>query len=559
MEDSIIKVENLSICYQSGKIINYAVDNISFNLHRGCSLGIIGESGSGKTSVALSLMGLLESSARIKGHILFNGFDLNSFSEKTKNLYRWKKISIVFQNGLDILNPVLTVHEQILECIRRHTLLSEPEADKKAIKLLDMVGLEPVWAAYYPHQLSGGMRQRIFLAMALSCDPEVLIVDEPTTSLDTISKHEIMDLLKRLQLQKKFSLILITHDMEVVATLTSKIIVMYSGKIVEEGPAKDVLNIPLHTYTRGLINASPDINPYRDLWGIPGEAGRNSFGGCPFYDRCNQKLPECGTKDPKLEYVSIERKVACNRGGIVTLLSGRSIYKSYTFKGRAVTACENCEIEIRLGEVVVLTGESGSGKTTLAGILSGVLEADSGELLFEGQNIKGNNFTRRKNGIQIVFQDPFTSIDERLTILETVMEPLDILKAGTRVERLEKVRQVLKDVHISCEEGYLKRKCHTLSGGQRQRVALARSLVMEPDLLIADEISSMLDPSTQANILRLLKGLQNIRGFSMLYITHELALARKIADSVYVMKKGKISKTHPESIYDFAAKSRFIY
>jgi peptide/nickel transport system ATP-binding protein len=547
MEDSILRVENLSVCYNMNEPKNIAVDKINFNLHRGSSLGIIGESGSGKTSVALALMGLIEKPANVEGRILFDNSDLNSLSEKEKNLYRWNKISIVFQNGLDILNPVLTVHEQILECILQHTLLSKYEAGKKVKQLFDMVGLDTVWAEYYPHQLSGGMQQRVFLAMALSCDPEILVVDEPTTSMDTVSKHKIMELLKRLQRQNKFALVVISHDMEAVTELTTQIIVLYSGKTVEEGPSKEVLFNPLHTYTRGLINASPDINPYRDLWGIPGEKGRNNFGGCPFYDRCNQKLPECRTKNPKLEYVSPDRRVACNRGGIVTLLSGKDIYKSFTFKGRTLTACENCEIKIRSGEVVVLTGESGSGKSTLAGILSGVLQADKGTVLFNGHNVKGNNFTRQKNGIQIVFQDPFTSINERLTILEAVMEPLDILKAGTRFERLEKVIQALKDVYISCDEEYLQRKCHTLSGGQRQRVSLARSLVMEPAILIADEIGSMLDSSTQANILRLLRGLQNKRGFAMLYITHETALARKIADRVYIMKKGKIIKNTASS------------
>lgn len=540
MGHSNIRVENLSVCYPSDKIRIQAVNKVNFNLERGSSLGIIGESGSGKTSIAMAIMGLLKKPATVDGQVYYENTDLNSLSEKERNRYRWGKIAIVFQNSLDVLNPVLTVHEQIFECIRQHTELSAQEADKKVMQLLEIVGLEVGWNTYYPHQLSGGMRQRVLIAMALSCDPEVLIVDEPTTALDDVAKDEITGLLANLHRDKKFALIVISHEMQIIAKLANKVLVMYSGHIVEEGLTNDVLKYPMHAYTRGLISASPHINPYRDLWGIPGEAGRNTFGGCPFYDRCNQKVSECQTKLPKLDYVSIERKVACNRGGIATLLTGRGIHKSFAFKGKIVKACDNCDMNIYSGEVVVLIGESGSGKTTLAGILSGVLTEDKGEVLFEGEKVIGNSATCLKNGIQIVFQDPFSATNEHLTIAQVVREPLDILKLGTKDERLVKVRQALKDVQLPSDEEFFKRKCYSLSGGQRQRVAIARSLVMEPKLLIADEISSMLDPSTQANVLRLLKGLQNSKGFAMLYITHDLALTRKIADRVYVMYKGRI-------------------
>jgi len=540
VEHSIIRVENLSVYYHSDKIKTRAVNNVSFNLDKGSSLGIIGESGSGKTSLAMTIMGLLKRPTTVAGQVYYGNTDLNRLSEKERNRYRWGKIAIVFQNSLDVLNPVLTVHEQILECIRRHTVLNGSEADKKVMQLLELVSLEAEWNEYYPHQLSGGMRQRVLIAMALSCDPEVLIVDEPTTALDAVAKNEITGLLARLHKEKKFALIVISHEMHVIAKLAGRVAVMYSGHIVEEGLTKDVLKNPMHTYTRGLIHASPSINLYRDLWGIPGETVRNSLDGCPFYDRCNQKLSDCKTKLPQLEYVSIERRVACNRGGIAVLLTGKGIHKSFQFKGKTVKACDSCDIDIHSGEVVVLIGESGSGKTTLASILSGTLTADKGEVLFEGEKVKGNSATCRKKGIQIVFQDPFTATNEHLTIAQVVREPLDILKLDTKQERIDKVKQTLEDVQLPSNDEFISRKCHTLSGGQRQRVALARSLVMEPKLLIADEISSMLDPSTQANILRLLKGLQNSNGFAMLYITHDLALARKIADRVYVMYKGRI-------------------
>ena len=540
MEDSLIRVENLSVDYRPDQKCPPAVSRVSFTLDRGASLGIIGESGSGKTSLALALMGLIKKPASAGGRIYFGDRELNSLTEKERNLYRWGKIAIVFQNSLDVLNPVLTVHEQILECLLRHTALTGQSASEKVLRLLELVGLNPSWNTYYPHQLSGGMRQRVLLAMALSCDPEVLIVDEPTTALDAIAKSEIVSLLLRLHKERKFALLVISHEMQIVAKLTSRVMVMYGGHIVEEGLTRDVLKNPLHTYTRGLIQASPALNPYLDLWGIPGEADQNSPEGCPFYRRCQQKLAECRTKGPLLEYISLERKVACNQGGIATLLLGRGLKKTFVFKGRAVKACDNCDLSVRSGEVAVLLGESGSGKTTLAGLLSGVLTPDMGEVLFAGEKVRGNSATCRPKGIQIVFQDPFTATNEHLSIAQVVREPLDILKLGSKGERLEKARQALRDVQLPADDEFMARKCHSLSGGQRQRVALARSLIMEPRLLIADEISSMLDPSTQANVLRLLKGLQNAKGFAMLYITHDLALARKIADRVYVMYQGRI-------------------
>lgn len=540
MEQHVLKVENLSICYNAGNDKVLAVKDMGFSLGKGSSLGIIGESGSGKTSAVMAIMGLLRKKADISGHICYRGKELCGLPEQEWNRYRWNRMAIVFQNGLEALNPVLTVHEQIYECLRRHTGISKQEADKRVLRLLDMTGLNPAWGKKYPHQLSGGMRQRTLIAMALSCDPEVLFIDEPTTALDAVAKNEIITLLARLHKEKRFAMLVVSHEMDAIMRLTLKVAVMYAGHIVEDGITGDVIRNPQHPYTRGLIDSSPSINPYRDLWGIPGETGSGGGKQCPFYARCNQKIELCSTKAPPLEYVSVMRRVACNRGGIVTLLHGKGICKSYEFKGSTVKACDNCDIEIRSGEIAVLIGESGSGKTTLASIISGIIVADAGEVRFMGDRVRGNNITSRTNGIQMVFQDPFSAINEHMTVEQAVREPLDILRLGSREERKDKVIETLKDVQLPGDELFLARRCHMLSGGQRQRVAIARSLIMEPKLLIADEISSMLDSSTQANILRLLKGLQNSKGFAMLYITHDLALAQKIADKVYVMYKGKI-------------------
>ncbi len=541
MTQTLLKIENLSVHYCSDSKRIRAVDDVSLVLRQGESLGIIGESGSGKTTTVMAVMGLLDKSTEVYGRIYYRDAELLQLSETERNAYRWNKIALVFQNSLDVLNPVLTVREQIMECLREHTELGKKAAGEKTGFLLEMVGLDACRQYDYPHQLSGGMRQRVLLAMALSCNPDILLVDEPTNALDAVTKHEIADLLLQLHQEQNFGLIVISHEIGMVTRLTSRLAVMYQGRIVEEGPTESVMKYPIHPYTRGFLNASPEVNPLRDLWGIPSEEEEAAGSGCPFYPRCNQHLEVCAAKKPLLQPVGSEHQVACNRGGIVPVLQGSGIFKTYKVQGRRISACVDCAITIRSGEIAVLIGQSGSGKTTLASILCGVLDADTGEIVFQGEKVKHNSATCKKYGIQIMFQDPYSSINEQFTVEEAVREPLDILRESICTKsRKEVVVNALRKVQLPWTDSFLMRKCHTLSGGQRQRVSLARALVMEPALLIADEISSMLDPSTQANILRLLKGLQNRSGFAMLYITHDLAVAQKIADTVYVMHQGRI-------------------
>ncbi|MCC5909105.1 MAG: ABC transporter ATP-binding protein [Clostridiaceae bacterium] len=540
IKKALLEVKNLEVDYPYGTEKITAVREVSFTIEEGNVLGIIGESGSGKTSIALALMGLHDKAVETNGEILYNDEYLHTLSEKALNKYRWRDIAIVFQNHLDVLNPVMTIREQILEAIKKHLNLGKKEMDKKIKELLKMVHLEEKWCHAYPHQLSGGMRQKVLIAMSLACDPKLLIVDEPTTALDAISKEEILQLLEGLHKNKKFAMLLISHDMYVIQRLSNKIMVMYEGRVLEEGVTKDVLENPMHVYTRGLLDASLDINPYQDLWGIPEGNKDEETAGCIFQERCYQKKESCREKIPELQYVSLERKVACNRGGIITLLEGRHIHKTYGDGRNPIIACNNCSIKVRSGEIVALIGQSGSGKTTLATILSGLLEEDGGEVLFDEKSVLGNNFTSRKKGIQIIFQDPFSATNGGFTVEEIVKEPLDILKSDTKEEKNRMVKKALEEVQLPITKDFLQRKCSSLSGGQRQRLAIARGLVMEPKLLIADEISSMLDPSTKANVLRLLKGLQNKFGFAMLYITHDLALARKISNKVYIMYQGNI-------------------
>lgn len=543
MDEPILQISNLNVRYHGGE--SNAVHNVSLTLRAGESVGIIGESGSGKSTLSLAVMGLLKKQTDINGSIKFKDVELTEFSEREWNSYRWSKIAVVFQNSLDVFNPVLTIGEQIAECIKKHLCISKTAAMAKAEAYLEMVGLEASWAKAYPHQLSGGMRQKSLIAMALSCEPEVILIDEPTMALDSVSKQEIVQLLMRLRGEKGFTMLIISHELPVIAAMTSRVLVMYSGNILEEGATKELLKNPLHPYTRGLIYSSPAVNPYRDMWGIPGEIEILSEEQCPFYSRCNQRIERCSHEHPVLKTVFNSRRVSCIRGGIITMLTGSDITKSYKVKDKTIAACSNCNIEVRAGEVCALIGESGSGKTTIAEILSGILKAEIGEAVFEGQIVYGNNATSRIGGIQIVFQDPLSATNERLTIEEIVREPLDVIKEGTKSERICSVKSSLKNVQLPYDDSFLKRRGFMLSGGQRQRVAIARALVMRPKLLIADEISAMLDPSTAANILRNLKELQNVDGFAMLYITHDISLAQKIADKIYVMRKGKIIEQGP--------------
>lgn len=537
MED-LLTVRDLSVYYENEKLYK-AVDNVSFTLKTGENIGVIGESGSGKTSIAMAIMGLLKANSKVQGEIIYKDKNILKLKDEEKDGYRWDKIALVFQNSLEVLNPVLNIKEQILETIYKHSHIDRKEALNKVKNLLKMIRLSEDIGEEYAHNLSGGMRQKVLIAMALACDPEVLIVDEPTSALDNISKNEVIKLLKALQNKNNMTMIVISHDLYVIDKLTTKLEVMYKGNLLEEGYTKEIINNPMHTYTRGIINSSIEINPFGDLWGIPNEEASEEK-GCAFYGRCVQRGILCREKKPNLSEISDRRKICCNKGGIVNLLTAHSLKKIYRTKYKKVSAVNYCDINIRSGEIVSLIGGSGSGKSTLANILSGILKPDEGQVYFNDEKLEGNKFTSRKFGIQIIFQDPMSAINNSFTIMEAIREPLDIIKDGSVEERNNKALQVLKKVQLSTEKSFVNKKCNELSGGQRQRVSIARALIMEPTLLIADEISSMLDPSTKANILRLLKQLQNVNGFSMLYITHDINLAKKISDKILVMNKGEI-------------------
>jgi len=531
-----------------------ALDGVSLGVRRGESLGIVGESGSGKTTLALSLMGLV-SDAVIGGRISVDGRLLPIGDEQAMRRIRWRQIALAFQNAGSAFDPVQRIGSQIAEPIQTHLALSPADAVDRAQALFELVGLPPDRLHRYPHQLSGGEKQRAMLAMALSCDPELLILDEPTAGQDVLTRVALVEMLQRLRRERSLTLVVISHDLTDVANLCDRVAVLYAGRIAELGPTQAVLDDPAHPYSWGLVNAYPLMTRAKDLWGIRGVAPDPSAppSGCRFHPRCTQTQDVCRRESPELSapnpsFAGPDRLVACHLGGLQTLLHVEGLRKTFRDGRSVVEAVRGASLTVREGEVVALVGQSGSGKTTLARLIVGLETPDAGQVIFQGRDL-----ARRREPIpldarcriQLVFQDPYEALSPRLSVLELVREPLDVQRRGTRAERDEAVRQALRAVNLPDDRGFVARQSHELSGGQLQRVAMARALVLNPKLLIADEPVSMLDASERAKLLQLLKRLQNERGMAMLLISHDLALVRKVSDRIAVMRRGEVVEFRP--------------
>ncbi|RLC96106.1 MAG: ABC transporter ATP-binding protein [Chloroflexi bacterium] len=528
----MLRIKDLRVSYGREQVLN----GIDLEVKAGECLAVIGESGAGKTTLGLSIMRLVEGTSH--GHIFLNGLDLLSLPEQSMREIRWRQVSMVFQNANSALNPVHTVLDQVMEPIVEHRLASRAEAQRRALQLLANVGLSPDRSSAYPHQLSGGEQQRVLIAMALANNPGLIILDEPVSSLDAASRAEIVALLK--QIARDHTFVVVTHDLSTAARLADNIATMYAGRIVELGPAAEVLSRPRHPYTRALLRAYPNMTTVKDLQGIKGKMSR-PVAGCAFHPRCTQAIGVCAEKTPPL-VSSQGRYLACHRGGIITLLAIRNLSKSFgSFK-----AVRSVSLDIDAGETLALVGQSGSGKTTLAKTIMGLLQPDEGGVYLEGKRVtsRAKDFYRK---VQMVFQNPGESLSHRLSVLELVREPLDVQGIGTREERDQRAKRTLEEVELPASGGFLERYPHQLSGGEMQRVAIARALVLNPSLLIADEPTSFLDPGVQAKILKLLLNLQERRGLSMLFITHDLALARKVSDRMAVMLGGEIIEQGPSN------------
>ena len=528
----MLKIKDLRVSYGQDVILN----GIDLELKSGETLAIVGESGTGKTTLGLSIMRLVEGA--IRGAIRFNGKNLLSLPDSEMQKIRWSQIAMAFQNANNVLNPVYTVLNQIMEPMVEHRLKGKEEARDKATELLRYFGLGDNRFSAYPHQLSGGEQQRVLLAMAMSNNPELLILDEPLSSLDASSRTEVANLLK--ETDKHGTRLVATHDLDTVSKLTDRMAVLYGGKIIELGPTQDVVSRPRHPYTRALIRAYPNMTTVKDLQGIKGQMTR-PVNGCPFHPRCTQAIDICQTETPQLVWKE-GRQIACHRGGIITLLSTKNLTKKFG----SIKAVDSVNLHIEAGETLALVGQTGSGKTTLAKMIMGLYQPTDGGVYLEDVKVdnRGKDFYKR---VQIVFQNPGESLSHRLSVVEAVMEPLDIQEIGTKEEREKKAIQVLGEVELPQTNDFLNKYPHHLSGGEMQRVAIARALVLDPVLLIADEPTAFLDASLQAKILKLLLNLQEQRGLTMLFIIHDIAAARKVSDRIAVMLDGKIIEEGPSN------------
>jgi len=530
----MLKIEDLEVTINGSRILN----GISLNISPGESFAVIGESGAGKSTLGLSIMGLVE--GEVRGKISLNETDLLSISEDEMRSLRGKDIAMVFQNVEDALNPLQEIHCQVQEAISVHSSgqHSRSSISARSFGLLEAVGLDRERAGLFPHQLSGGEKQRALIAMALANDPQVLILDEPTASLDSLTKSDILELLKSASAGK--IALVITHDLSTAARLSDMMAVIYAGRVVEMGRTKDLLSSPRHPYTRGLIRSYPNMTATKDLQGIPGRMDRGS-GGCPFHRRCTQKREICSLREPKLSEKG-DRSIACHRGGIVPLLQLQGIGKS--FGSRRVL--KDVSLTLYEGETLAVVGESGSGKTTLARAVIGLFQPDSGKVLLEEEQVTKRDMEFYKK-VQMIYQNPKDSLNHRMNVFSLVREPLDVQKLGSPEEKVAKVKRALEEVELPADDNFLGRFPHQLSGGEAQRVAIARAMILEPKLLIADEPTSALDASVQAKILRLLMNLQEQRGLCILFITHDIALARKVSDRIAVLHQGQVIEEGPAS------------
>jgi len=551
----------------------HALRDVSFSIRRGETLAIVGESGCGKTMTSLAVMGLLPAAAkRSATRLALEGRDLLTADHKTLEHLRGARMSMVFQDPMTSLNPVYTVGNQLEEMYLYHGRGSRRQARERAEFMLSRVGISAPRERMhqYPHQLSGGLRQRVVIAMALMCEPALIIADEPTTALDVTIQAQILHLLKDLQHEFDTALMLITHDMSIVARVADHVAVMYAGRIVEQGRTANVFATPHHPYTQALLRCVPDPHRESRLGSIPGRVPSliGDSPGCLFRNRCHFAMAECATQDVPLHAAGDAHAVRClltkspaaieRKSGAAAVvpigvtprleapvaLACRDLSRTFhlrqgLFGGRRdLHAVQDATLDLRRGEVLAIVGESGSGKTTLAKMMLGLLPATSGAIMLDGRPIADYSARDVARRIQPIFQDPYSSLNPRKTVHQIVSAPLEVHGMAYGQERRRRVDDMLDKVGLSRRQG--QSYPNQLSGGQRQRVAIARALVMKPTIVVCDEPTSALDVSVQAQILNLLSDLRSELGMTYLFISHDLAVVRHMADRVAVMYLGRI-------------------
>ena len=570
----------------------HALSGVDLHVNAGETLGIVGESGSGKTMTALSLMGLLPQGGSVSsGQIILDGQDLTKLALKEKRKLRGTKVGMIFQDPLTSLNPTMKIGLQVCEPLRVHEKLSKKEALERAVEILKRVGMPrpEVVINNYPHQLSGGMRQRVMIAMALVCKPRILIADEPTTALDVTTQMQILDLIDELRDEYQMGVILITHDLGVVAGHTDRVAVMYAGRIVETAPTKTLFTEPKHRYTSSLMAALPEraLAASTKLFSIPGAPPSltNLPVGCRFAARCLWATDECRAGYPDLSGddthtfscfhpvqegdespAALQAKLDTQKNGdeagaqqapLVSskvLLDVKEASREYESAGSGffkrdkgvVSAVDRVSITVKKGETYGLVGESGCGKSTMGRLIAGLERPSGGAIELDGRDLatlKGRDAVTIHRDVQMMFQDSYAAMDPRMRIDQILAEPMSIQKTGNARQIAERIMEIIEQVGLT--EEILDRYPHEFSGGQLQRIGFARSLTLAPDLIVADEPVSALDVSVQAQVLNLMKDLQAELGLSYLFISHDLAVVQYMADRIGVMYLGRIVEEGP--------------
>ncbi|MGY3320234.1 ABC transporter ATP-binding protein [Arthrobacter sp. TE12232] len=540
----VLEVRDLSVDFGVDKKWVPAAIGLNYEVRAGEVLAIVGESGSGKSASSMALLGLLPSNSRVTGSVKLAGRELLGTNEANIRAVRGKDVAVIFQEPMTALNPVYTVGSQIVETVRLHNEVSPEEARRKALRMLELVELPDPEKAFrsYPHQLSGGQRQRAMIAQSLSCDPKLLIADEPTTALDVTVQAEILDLMRNLRNKLDSAIVLITHDMGVVADLADRIAVMRRGLIVETGTAAQIFHNPQHEYTQALLAAVPHL----------GQGGSDSVSDVDVTAALAAATHAEILSIPEDELIRRERENAAAlaaaeaakpKGEPVLELTDVAI--EYPKQGRvpAFRAVEGANLVIYPGQVVGLVGESGSGKTTIGRAAVGLLPVAAGTMRVVGQDISaakrnGRQLHAMRRHVGMVFQDPSSSLNPRLPIGESIGEPMFLAGVAKGAELQHRIEALLDQVELPRD--YRNRYPHELSGGQKQRVGIARALSLKPKLMVADEPTSALDVSVQAKVLDLFQNLQKELGFACLFVTHDLAVVDVLADRICVMQRGRI-------------------
>ena len=508
----LLSVESLSVEFDLADRVVPAVRDVSFHVHRGEILGIVGESGSGKSVACRAMLGLLPKAARVGGTIRFDGLDLGALSTAAMTRVRGRDIAMIFQNPSSHLDPLMTIGAHIAEPLRLHLGQSKAAARRAAIRKLEDVHIrEPEQRVdSYPHELSGGMKQRAMIASAMACEPRLLLADEPTTALDVTVQARILALLKELNVSHDLSIVLISHDLGVISEVCDRVVVMRHGKVVEQGPTRDIIERPSQPYTRLLIESQPSRR-------------RPAVAAAP---------AEPHATAPLLSVRDLEVEFRTDRG-LINLLRGTA--------ARTTRAVDRVSFDVRAGESFAIVGESGSGKSTIARALARLNTPSGGSVRFDGQEVlplTGESLRRYRRAVQMVFQSPYDALNPRLRVGDAIREPLVRHGLASGNEAAREVERLMTMVELPAE--LAQRRPHELSGGQCQRVGIARALALSPRLVIADEITSALDVTIQAQILDLLHRLRQSQGLTMIYISHDLAVVRAFCDRVAVLYQGTI-------------------